>query len=63
MNTGLTSLSKLPEITAAYPFHGYEVGFAFAVAAFFVAFIIFQIGMETKHHKAIIGSFTASPAE
>lgn len=63
MNTGLTSLSKLPEITAAYPFAGYEVAFALVVAAFFVAFIVFQIGMESKHHKAIIGSFTASPAE
>lgn len=63
MNTGLTSLSKLPEIAAAYPFPGYEVAFSLVVAAFFVAFIIFQIGMESKHHKAIIGSFTASPAE
>lgn len=63
MNTGLTSLSKLPEITAMYPFHGYEVPFAIAVAVFFVTFIVYQIGMESKHHKAIIGSFTASPAE
>ena len=31
MNTGLTSLSKLPEITAAYPFAGYEVAFALVV--------------------------------
>lgn len=63
MNTGLTTLSNLTEITATYPFAGYEVPFAIATAVFFVGFIVYQIGMEAKHHKAIIGSFTASPAE
>lgn len=63
MNTGLTSLAKLPEIGAAYPFHGLEVPFAIATLGFFVVFLVWQVVMEAKHHKAIIGSFTASPAE
>ncbi|MFA5958255.1 hypothetical protein [Hyphomicrobium sp.] len=63
MNTGVTTLTKLPDITAIYPFHGDEVLFALGILAFFIAFFIFQIGMETRHHKAIIGDFTASPAE
>lgn len=63
MQTGITSLSKLTEVTAIYPFHGTEVAFSFGVLAFFLIFIVFQIAMEAKHHKAIIGNFTASPAE
>ena len=63
MNTGLTSLSKLPEITVAYPFPGMEVAFAGGVCALFVIFLAWTIGMERSHHKAIIGNFTASPAE
>lgn len=63
MNTGITTLSKLPEITAAYPFPGLEVPFAVAILGFFLVFLGWQIAMEAKHHKAIIGSFTASPAE
>lgn len=63
METGITSFSKLPEMTALYPFHGSEVAFTFGVLGFFILFIVFQIAMESKHHKAIIGNFTASPAE
>jgi len=63
MNTGITSLSKLPETTAIYPFHGAEVGFTIFIALFFLVFIVRQLVMESKHHKDIIGSFTASPAE
>lgn len=63
MQTGINSLAKLPEIGAVYPFAGYEVIFAAAAALFFVLFIARQITMEAKHHKDIIGSFTASPAE
>ncbi|MDX2306958.1 MAG: hypothetical protein NW216_01835 [Hyphomicrobium sp.] len=63
MNTGLTSLDKLPEIGAAYPFHGMEMAFTVGLALFFIAFIMQQIYMEATHHKEIIGSFTASPAE
>lgn len=63
MNTGLTSLAKLPEVTAAYPFHGMELLFSGIIAAFFIAFIVYQIGHESKHHKTIIGNFTASPGE
>ena len=63
MNTGLTSLAKLPEITAEYPFHGSEVLFAGAILGLFAVFFIWQLRMESKHHKEIIGNFTASPAE
>lgn len=63
MQTGISSLAKLPEIGPAYPFAGLEVPFAIGIAVFFVLFIISQMAMERKHHKAIIGNFTASPAE
>jgi hypothetical protein len=61
MSTGLSSLAKLSEITAAYPFHGLEIAFALVILAFFVIFLIWQVSMETKHHEEIIGNFTASP--
>ncbi|HML43907.1 MAG: hypothetical protein JNN24_06120 [Hyphomicrobium zavarzinii] len=63
MNTGVTSLAKLSEVTAVYPFHGMEVPFALGILGFFVVFLTWQLVMEAKHHKAIIGNFTASPAE
>lgn len=63
MNTGVTSLAKLPEVTAVYPFAGMEIPFAIATAGLFIVFFAWQLGMEAKHHKAIIGNFTASPAE
>ncbi len=63
MNTGVTSLAKIPELTAVYPFHGAEILYSIGIAAFFLIFIIRQLVMEKKHHKDIIGSFTASPAE
>ncbi len=63
MNTGITSLSKLSEVTAVYPFHGMEIAFTIGIAALFVVFLVSQLGMEAKHHKAIIGNFTASPGE
>lgn len=63
MNTGVTSFSKLSEMTAVYPFHGTEVAMSFGVLAFFLVFIVWQIAMESKQHKVIVGNFTASPAE
>ena len=63
MSTGITSLSKLPEVTTVYPFAGLEVPFALITLGFVVLFLGWQFVMEAKHHKAIIGSFTASPAE
>jgi hypothetical protein len=63
MNTGITSLSKLSETAAIYPFQGFEIAFSIFVALFFLVFIVRQLLMEAKHHKDIIGSFTASPAE
>ena len=63
MNTGVTSLAKLPELTAVYPFAGMEVPFSIGILGFFLLFLGWQLVMEAKHHKAIIGNFTASPAE
>lgn len=63
MNTGLTSLAKLPEVTVAYPFHGAEMLYAGAILALFAIFFAWQFRMESKHHKVIIGNFTASPGE
>jgi len=63
MNTGVTSLSNLPGLGAVYPFHGMEIPFSIGIAALFVVFLGWQLVMESKHHKAIIGNFTASPAE
>lgn len=63
MQTGLTSFAKLPEITAAYPMPGMELAYAAVVLGLFVVFMAATIGMEVSHHKAIIGNFTASPAE
>ena len=63
MNTGITSLSKLSEVTTVYPFAGMEVPFSLGILGIFVVFLGWQFVMEAKHHKAIIGNFTASPAE
>jgi hypothetical protein len=63
MNTGITTLSNLPDVKAVYPFAGMEVPFSIGVLALFVVFLGWQLVMESKHHKAIIGNFTASPAE
>ncbi len=38
MNTGITSLAKLPETAAIYPFHGMEIAFSIFIALFFVPF-------------------------
>ncbi|WP_072390026.1 hypothetical protein [Hyphomicrobium sp. CS1GBMeth3] len=63
MSTGITSLSKLTEVTTVYPFAGLEVPLTLVTIGFVVLFFVWQVAMEAKHHKAIIGSFTASPAE
>lgn len=61
MSTGLTSLTNLAEIGAEYPFHGFEMVFTLILLGFFALFFVWQVAMETKHHSAIIGNFTASP--
>ena len=63
MSTGITSLSKLTEVSTVYPFAGLEMAMTLIPVGFVVLFFVWQIAMEAKHHKAIIGSFTASPAE
>ncbi len=63
MNTGLTSITNLADVGSIYPFQGMEVPFVIGAACFLVFFIMRIVAMEASHHKAIIGSFTASPAE
>ena len=63
MSTGISSLGTLSEVTTLYPFAGMEVPLAAGMLGFVVVFLGKQFLMEAKHHKAIIGSFTASPAE
>jgi hypothetical protein len=55
MSTGLTSLAKLPEIGAAYPFPGMEMIFSIGVLVFFLLFFVQQMWMEHSHHREIIG--------
>lgn len=55
MSTGLSSLSKLSEVTTLYPFAGMEYVFTLGLLAFFVLFFFWQIGMEHLHIKKIIG--------
>jgi hypothetical protein len=62
MTTGLTSLAKLPEIGAAYPFVGMEYLFAAGLLAFFIVFFMKQIAMEATHHESIIGESKSPPA-
>ena len=62
MSTGLSSLAKLPEIGAAYPFVGMEYVFAAGLLAFFIVFFMKQIAMEASHHETIIGERKSVPA-
>ncbi|KAB2941185.1 MAG: hypothetical protein K8F92_02170 [Hyphomicrobium sp.] len=55
MSTGLSSLAKLPELGAAYPFAGMEYVFAIGLLGFFALFFLWQIAMEQRHIKKIMG--------
>jgi hypothetical protein len=56
MNTGLTSLAKLPEVGAAYPFAGMELVYTAILLAFTLAFFIKQVAMESHHHKTMMAA-------
>lgn len=62
MSTGLSSLAKLQELGAAYPFVGMEYVFALALLAFFVLFFFWQIAMEQLHIKKIMGEAKSEEA-
>ena len=63
MSTGLSSLAKLPELGAAYPFAGMEYVFAIGLLGFFALFFLWQIAMEQRHIKKIIGGRRIAGAE
>ncbi|MET3353928.1 hypothetical protein V5F34_15280 [Xanthobacter autotrophicus] len=66
MNTGITSLAKLPEMAEVYPFAGYEPLFSIIALVFFVAFIFKQIAMDKAFHEEMIDhtpEAIATPAE
>ncbi|MFG1359347.1 hypothetical protein [Xanthobacter pseudotagetidis] len=66
MNTGVTSLAKLSEVSTLYPFAGFEPFFAAIAAVFFVAFIAKQISMDKQFHEEQLdhsSEAVASPAE
>lgn len=46
MNTGITSVAQLADLTAVYPFAGAEWLYALIALAFTLFFIINQIRME-----------------
>lgn len=46
MHTGITSVAKLPDMTAVYPFAGAEWIYALIALAFTVYFVVSQINME-----------------
>ncbi|TCT03523.1 hypothetical protein [Aquabacter spiritensis] len=54
MNTGLTSLAKITEITVIYPFSGMEYLYSAVAGAFFVFFIARQIMMEKEVHEELL---------
>jgi hypothetical protein len=60
MSTGLTSLSKLPEIGAAYPFAGFEMVFVGFLVAFFLYFFARQIAIEHAHYKSIKKTYAST---
>ncbi len=55
MSTGLSSLSKLSEVTSAYPFAGMEYIYTVILLAFIILFFMWQTMMEQRHMKKIMG--------
>ena len=63
MNTGITSVAKLADLTAVYPFAGYEWLFALIVVAFTLIFIAAQISMDKDESaEAVSMPIPATPA-
>jgi len=63
MSTGISSVSNLAELTAVYPFAGYEWLFTLIVIAFTLYFIAKQIEMDKDEAaEAASTPVTATPA-
>lgn len=66
MHTGITSLAKLGDLGAVYPFAGFEPLFALVALVFFIAFIAKQISMDKELHEEMLdhtSEAVAAPAE
>ena len=72
MSTGITSLSKLSEVSTLYPFAGAEYIYTLILLGFIVVFFMWQTTMEQLHIRKIMGeakkeaapsSAALSPAE
>ncbi len=55
MSTGLSSLSKVPELTTLYPFAGAEYVYTLILLGFIVVFFMWQTTMEQLHIRKIVG--------
>jgi hypothetical protein len=56
MSTGLSSLSKLSEVSTVYPLAGMEYVFSGILLGFFIVFLISQAAMEQRHIKKRMGT-------
>jgi len=56
MSTGLSSLSKLSEVSTLYPFAGIEYLLVAVLFAYLIIFFVWQSAMEHKHIKSIMGA-------
>jgi hypothetical protein len=62
MSTGLSSLSKLPELTTLYPFAGAEYVYTLILLGFIIVFFMWQTTMEQLHIRKIMGVKAKSEA-
>jgi hypothetical protein len=62
MSTGLSSLSKLPELTTLYPFAGAEYVYTLILLGFIVLFFMWQTTMEQLHIRKIMGEVKTEAA-
>lgn len=63
MSTGITSVANLADLTAVYPFAGFEWLFTLIVVAFTLFFIMKQIAMDKDEAtEAVSTPMTAMPA-
>jgi hypothetical protein len=71
MSTGLSSLSKLSEVSTLYPFAGAEYVYTLILLGFIVVFFLAQTTIEQLHIRKMMGeakseapsSAALSPAE
>lgn len=67
MSTGITSVANLADLTAVYPFAGFEWLFTLIVVAFTLFFIMKQIAMDkdeaTEAASTPMPAASVAPAE